>query len=145
VYGAPLAVWLFHQLTGGSNAAAKDDDDTDVFRPSTSCQVVSTISLLPLTDVDNDGEGSCQQQYYCVRTDSSVSVFFEFPRLLTRLLPMSVSQMETVGSAAVQKAVTTDIWNAVGRTEVTFTEWQQHAQATTAAATTATPTAMVVP
>jgi hypothetical protein len=94
VTGTRPALWLFRQLTGG--AAKHDDTNTNSGERRTgslapTCLAESNVALV------RDEHGN-----YVVQLSSRVQVRLEFPRLLTRLFPVSLDTIEQQGSASVE-------------------------------------------
>eukprot|EP00545_Synedropsis_sp_CCMP1620_P001483 CAMPEP_0119005374 /NCGR_PEP_ID=MMETSP1176-20130426/1673_1 /TAXON_ID=265551 /ORGANISM="Synedropsis recta cf, Strain CCMP1620" /LENGTH=303 /DNA_ID=CAMNT_0006957163 /DNA_START=192 /DNA_END=1103 /DNA_ORIENTATION=+ len=93
VTGFKPAVWLFNKLTGADNADGGKKE--------------MPISLTHVTAVQQDGQNMIFQ------SSTKFTIKVSFPKLLLRLLPVSIEKAEEQGSAAISKALDKDLTNAM--------------------------------
>lgn len=106
-------VWLFNKITRRNQST---DADESASHPENIRSIVTRGFTRIWSEVVADGK-----IIFC--TDARLESQINIPRLLTRLLPMSLEKMEEKGSKTLQKAIEKDIAPAMERCSKAYQEW----------------------
>ncbi len=106
-------VWLFNKIT-------RRQESTDFAGSASHPENIRSIVTRGFTRIWSEvvADGKI---IFC--TDARLESQISIPRLLTRLLPMSLDKMEEKGSKTLQKAIEKDIAPAMERCSKAFQEW----------------------